>query len=283
MKENQKLNEFVSYEKYITPSEIDQLVLSIKEKNSVSHISKEELRKAYVDYSELTKIRRVVHLGPEYIKENDSLFDDVADLVDDLKHIYKFSDWQVIMDDFNRIGMEQIYVKLKYEHPLVDIIIADIDENEKIITDFIKNRGMFLIRKVKDDTVEDMSFSHLVYTPVKQDDVRQQIDSEYLYHITPAKYAQSVSSEGIKARERNGENGIYYPPRVYMSFDRNFLLQYRGVLIGERTQEGYVMFTVEILSLSSELEIYLDPLVGRPCVYIESDVPPSAIVKIENI
>ena len=62
-----------------------------------------------------------------------------------MKLIFKFSDWQVSAD-----------------RTVLDIIIADRDENENIISDFVSERGFIIIQKSREVINDNISFKHLL-------------------------------------------------------------------------------------------------------------------------
>ena len=68
-------------------------------------------------------------------------------LIGGLKCIFKFSDWQVSAD-----------------RTVLDIIIADRDENERIISDFVSERGFVIILKSRELINDNISFKHLLCT-----------------------------------------------------------------------------------------------------------------------
>jgi hypothetical protein len=110
-------------------------------------VPEDELTQAFVDYREMLRRRKVVHYGPEYIIETESLLERQNALIDELKCIFKFNDWQVRAD-----------------WTILDIIIANRDENERIISDFVSERGFIIIPKSKELINDSISFKHLLCT-----------------------------------------------------------------------------------------------------------------------
>ena len=108
-------------------------------------VSEDELTQAFIDYREMLRRRKFVHYGPEYIIETEDLSERQNALIDGLKCIFKFSDWQVSAD-----------------RTVLDIIIADRDENERIISDFASERGFIIIPKKRELINDNISFKHLL-------------------------------------------------------------------------------------------------------------------------
>ena len=108
-------------------------------------VSEDELTQAFIDYREMLRRRKFVHYGPEYIISTEDLSERQNALIDGLKCIFKFSDWQVSAD-----------------RTVLDIIIADRDENERIISDFVSERGFIIIPKSRELINDNISFKHLL-------------------------------------------------------------------------------------------------------------------------
>ena len=111
-------------------------------------VSEDELTQAFINYREMLRRRKFVHYGPEYIIETEDLSERQNALIGGLKCIFKFSDWQVSAD-----------------RTVLDIIIADRDENERIISDFVSERGFIIIPKKRELINDNISFKHLLCTP----------------------------------------------------------------------------------------------------------------------
>ena len=284
----QRINELNESEDYVQiDSEINKIVSKIAKDNSITRIPEDESKKIFINYRELSNRRKFVHYGPDYIIESNDLMTQLNNLKGDLKHIYKFEDWQITIEDLNEIGADQAYIKIGYNSPLVDIIIADIDDNEKIITEFMVKRGFALIRKIKEKFNNFISFGHLMYTPAQQENIRPILESNpdivSLYHITPVKYIESIHTNGLVPRERKGEYGIYYPPRIYFSYNKTTAINYKAQLSNERKDGDYIICQVYLYQLPEDVELFYDPLFGKPFVYTTVAIKPELIINVDKI
>ena len=108
-------------------------------------VPEDQLTQAFIDYREMRRRRKFVHYGPEYIIYTEDLSERQTALIDVLKCIFKFSDWQVSVD-----------------RTVLDIIIADRDENENIISDFVSERGFIIILKKRELINDKISFKHML-------------------------------------------------------------------------------------------------------------------------
>ena len=264
--------------------EIDKFILSWINDLNISSLSNNAIDELKVDYEECYQIYKVYHRGPEYVPIYESLKDEITDLKNSLGRIYNFQSWQVEVKDFNDVGFEMPYVKFNYKPAeFIDIIIADINNNKKIITDFLNEREFVLLREVY-EIVNDFSVVHLLFTPSKQENIAEQIYSnfKYLYHLTPSLNLERILKIGLTPKLRQGESFIYYPPRIYFSTDYDFLNKYKSTMELDHKTNDFSILKIDIQKLNKYNDFYWDPLFGKPFIYTNRSVFPNAISKIDE-
>lgn len=153
---------------------------------------------------------------------------------------------------------------------------------------FLENvKGFTLIRKIKEKFNNFIPFGHLMYTPAQQENIRPMLESNpkivSLYHIAPVKYIESIHTNGLVPRERKGEYGIYYPPRIYFSYDKTTAINYKAQLSNERKDGDYIICQVYLFQLPKDVELFYDPLFGKPFVYTTVAIKPELIISVDKI
>ena len=282
-KDEYHLNE--QEQEIVTNEMIDSAMLKIVQKHSIKKIPVEDLKKAFINYWDRYNMWKVVQFGPHYISESLDFEDRLNELREKLQKVYKLEYWQMQIEDFHNIGQEQIYLKLGYNGKVVDLIIPNIDENERIITEFMNQVGYTLIRKIPEQFNDNISFCHLMYSPMKQKNVRTEIErlSDALYHISPSWYEQSILSKGLVPKSRTGKSGVFYPARTYLSYDEDKVVDYKKVLGPGVNSDDFVLYRILLGKLPKDIEIFVDPLMGLPFVFVEEFIPAMNIEKVRNI
>ena len=262
---------------------VDAFILDWIKYINIDRFPATTIQKAQVDYNEKSFEHSVWQYGPELME---SLEDDLQSLRKLLGKVYGISTWQVEVRDFNNLGYDQAFIKYGYNSKeFIDIIVADINKNREVISNLMNNYGYMVIREIR-QVKDNCVMVHMFYVKKDASPVTKEILSkfEYVYHMTPVGNVGRILEVGLMPKPRNGsarDNGIIYPPRIYMSTDLEILKKYKTTLALDHETEEFSIIRIETAKLYNGMQFYLDPLFGRPYIYTENSIFPNALSLVE--
>lgn len=188
----------------------------------LSVIPEDDIRAALTDLEPEEQRRKYYRAETRRVYES-TFTEDIETICQQLGRYYGIADWQVEVRDLNNTDTLQAAINYSYKQKLVEIVVADINRNQAIIDAFMKERGYELIRR-NVDIYEKIPaiLVHLIYTPIFQADVRNDLMLKgYLYHATPATNKDNILKNGLIPADRNFVGGIVYKHRTYFFTDGN--------------------------------------------------------------
>lgn len=217
----------------------------------------------------------------DYVTDDNSKAESV---VRKLKAAFDLNDFQIEINDQYDIGLPNIYVNRKYES--IYILINDQKTLFNSIDAMMRDNGYNIIRQIGFKVGDKVNYS-LIYTPIVRIDIRKELNCEFLYHATYSTNSPFILKSGLKATPRNNKQGIFYPPRVYMSVDRKSTDIYVKELVNVNIQ-NIEEVRIDIYYISTDMlkkytEIYYDPLYGKTAVYVTCDIPRNFLKKREKL
>jgi hypothetical protein len=101
----------------------------------------------------------------------------------------------------------------------------------------------------------------------------------YLYHITDSKYLENIKRIGLKPRALSKKST--HESRIYFSLDKNTASRLWDSLKWYIPRDRGVLLTIDTEKLNANF--YNDPNFNKLGVYTYANIPPSAIVKYEQL
>lgn len=245
----------------------------------ISKISKEELRKQYVNY-EIISVPD--HYGnplmkdekDNYITENKEISYPLIEVKKIMSKKYSLEDWQFkIVTNSNKIE--------------VALLIPNIDNNFKTIESDMKQLGYFpgAIRKIY---TFNMQWIQIQFEPLYQKEENDELlKMPYLYHITPYYNFESIKTNGIIPKHENKR--FNYPNRIYLfkytvtDEQLKHLAQQLCYSNDNPKNNGkYYILTINTKKLPENVKLYLDPNYEMGC-FTDSIIPYECIDYVDEI
>ena len=191
---------------------------------------------------------------------------------------------------FNSNSQQVIVQKAKGEDG-VEMIITRFfysDENIKTMDKCMDYCGYY-----KAGSTINRSIIEIQYDPKFQDNISNKLRDEekLLIHITPFYHKKKILANGFSPRFNN--KFFSYPERVYFFKDSIIdecpadFLMYAQTLTGKDSKEqhdesGFTIFFLGMDAIDKNIKFFTDPNMPY-AVYTKENIPPSAIVKMEDI
>ena len=204
---------------------------------------------------------------------------DAHEVAEEMKSIFKLDDFQIEVTDIFDLGLPNIELMSSPQEPeMIGIIIDYMDDNYEVIEKYMNRNGYTLIREAEIRFLDNKRGYAMLYTPIYRTDIRNELTTKWLYHVSYPQNRKSILENGLVPQERNGgeENaGIIYPPRVYFTVSESVAEELREDICSA-TSLGDV-FRVWTEDLKNKMEIYYDPLYGKNSVYVNKPIPPDML------
>ena len=171
------------------------------------------------------------------------------------------------------------------------ILIADIGNNEKLITEDMSKLGYFLSKVVQEVEIKGMGYHTLQFEPMSQlqEDITDKLKKKYnkLYHWTPAYNVKDIMKNGLVPN--HGNDMFNYPSRTYLmvedSDERKMYSMGQNLCINNKSSQNngeYALLSVDITGLDEGVRFYYDPnsAIG---IYTEQEIPSKKIQLVKTI
>ena len=257
-------------------------VSDVEVERFLSSLSSEVMNSLWVDYSGI--VRSATYANPLTIA---MLYRDT--LMEGLIHTYPVGRTISYVKSYFGMDDGQIYaVEAENGIEHIVVIVPVIGNNVELVKKAMDLCGYYL-GAPKEEYIKPNTWAHLQFEPKFQKDDTERIRNEesVLYHVTPKYNMKKIQRIGFSPRTKNGL--FNYPDRVYFlrgSCDDSEITAIAEQLRDANSSEGndgkYVLFTVDVNMIPSDVPLYLDP--NYPYgVYTGSNIKPDTIVSVEEI
>ena len=184
--------------------------------------------------------------------------------------------------------------KIPYHYQTTFSVLTPIvASNINIVVNEMRKGGYYKIREKVYTDEDDEKWIMMIFDPIKQDSVTEQIKKTYpyIFHTTELKNKESIVINGLKPQNNTNPDFHYNEPRVYLYYgsvnDTSYINMMKNIANSrkknDKTFDGtYVQFTIDTDNLPDDVEFFDDPH-GDKCVYTRNTIPPDAIIKTKIV
>lgn len=211
--------------------------------------------------------------------------------IENLIKVYGFDESMFRICSPNNVSFIDVRDVPVYLEAKTFIIVPDLNNNVEIIEKEMNANGYYKIRESIQKDNQSMRWMRLIFDPIKQDSITEQIKSHcsVLYHYSELKNDDNIKKYGILARNE-GRVYTYNENRVYLFPEKNIETHKKMMrnIMSNRMKNNpdfdnnLMQYTILVDKLPDDIEFYEDPH-GRGCIYTKSNIPVDSIVQSMEI
>lgn len=220
-----------------------------------------------------------------------------------LRSISESIDFKKNIDEVRRIILstyplsEEQFIIMKGHNGMYAAILTSLVENNiKIIEEAMLKLGYFRSKPTDDKLLIDIKgrkWIDLRFEPTPSNDLTDYVrqNYQYVYHLAPSIFEDSIKEKGLQPSNNNAEFK-YYEPRVYVmkgGVTKNAVQELANELYQQAKQKGYTnlssiycLFTIDLNKIDKNVRFYGD-INEAEGLFITSPIKPKAFTKITKI
>lgn len=273
-------------------------IKSFLDSYDINAIPQESKNRQYKDYKPILDFlnnvceSRIYENQSSITKQGISV-ESTRNIIDNIKDHFELEAFQFrAYCPYNACIVEHSKIPYHYQTScsiLTPVIATNID----IVTNEMENGGYNKIKEKIFTDSDGRKWVIMIFDPVKQDSVTDQIKKAYpyIYYTTEAKNKENIETAGLKPQSTTNLDFNNNEPRLYLYYGSPNAESYINMMkniandrkMNDDTFDGtYAQFTIDTDILPDDAEFFDDPR-GNNYIYTQSIIPPSAIIQTKIV